>query len=45
MVNFNRIEILEGKIHGQAAVTSFLKENEEILKRVEALVNYKMNTD
>lgn len=45
IVDVNTGEILEGKIHGQAAVTVFLKENEEILKRVEELVNHKMNKE
>lgn len=45
IVDIETGEILEGKIHGQAAVTTFLKEHEDILTRVEELVNCEMNKD
>lgn len=45
IVDIETGEILEGKIHGQAAVTTFLKEHEDILNRVEELVNCEMNKE
>lgn len=39
IVDIETGEIIEGKIHGQASVTSFLTEHEEILNRVQYLVD------
>lgn len=35
-------EVLEGKLHGQSNVTEFLKEHEDVLNRVESLVEKEM---
>ena len=43
IVDIETGEILEGKIHGQANVTLFLQEHQDILQRVEELVNQRMN--
>lgn len=45
VVDIETGEILEGKIHGQAAVYDLLQENTEMLNRVEYLVDKAMQTD
>lgn len=45
IVNIETGEIIEGKIHGQAAVNTFLEEHDDVLTIVEQLVNSAMNND
>ena len=45
IVDIETGEILEGKIHGQASVNEFLSTHEDILNRVEELVNAEMNEE
>ena len=45
IVDMETGEILEGKIHGQAAVNEYLLQNQDVLKRVEELVNKFMQED
>ncbi len=43
IVNVHTGEIIEGKIHGQSSVYTFLEENPDVLKCVESLVNQEMD--
>jgi len=45
IVDIETGEILEGKIHGQASVNEFLSTHDDILNRVEELVNAEMNKE
>lgn len=45
IVDIETGEILEGKIHGQASVNEFLSGHQEVLNRVEELVNAEMNEE
>lgn len=45
IVDMETGEILEGKIHGQAAVNEYLIQNQDVLTRVEELVNKFMRED
>lgn len=45
IVDIETGEILEGKIHGQASVNEFLSTHDDILNRVEELVNAEMNEE